>query len=92
MPRRSTSLSPDRLREFARAGAEAAIKELRAQITAIEQAFPEFGRPGARRASKAAPVQQRRRRRGMSAAQRRAVSLRMKKYWAIRRKAKGKAK
>ena len=31
----------------------------------------------------------RRRRRGMSAAQRKAVSIRMRKYWAERRKAKG---
>jgi hypothetical protein len=41
-------------------------------------------RKGARKALSGTPV--RRRRRGMSAAQRKAVSARMKKYWAERRK------
>ncbi len=92
MPRRANSLSPDRLRQFARAGAEAAIQELRAQISAIEQAFPDLARPGARRTSNNIAPVRRRRRRGMSAAQRKSVSLRMKKYWAARRKAKGNQK
>ena len=90
MPRQSSNLSPQRLREFARAGAEATVRDLRAQIAAIQQTFPELRRSGGaiRQANGAAQdAQPQRRRRGMSAAARRAVSLRMKKYWAARRKA-----
>ena len=50
MPRTSTSrLSPEKLRELARAGAAAALKELRADIIAIERTFPELALPQRRR-------------------------------------------
>jgi hypothetical protein len=40
MPESTGKLSPERLRELARAGAAAAVKELRAEIIAIERTFP----------------------------------------------------
>jgi hypothetical protein len=92
MPRPATGLSADKLKELARTGAEHALKQLRAEIIAIERAFPELslgrGRRGIRRAFKEAG----RRTRTMSGAARKAVSIRMKRYWAERRKAKAKVK
>ena len=35
-------LNPEKLRELARAGAEAVLKQLRAEIIAIERTFPEL--------------------------------------------------
>jgi hypothetical protein len=71
--------------------------ELKAELATLVKHFPHLDAAGqrARRridtsAEPAATIDRpRRRRRGMSAAARRAVSLRMKKYWAARRKAKG---
>jgi len=89
MARPSTKLSMARLRELARSGAEAALQRLRAEIVAIERTFPELASPrGRRRLGKNVGKQTRR----MSATARKAVSQRMKKYWAERRKAKGKGK
>ena len=95
------NLNAEQLRRLARLGAMARLDQLRAEETAIRAEFPElFGR-GIRRADGAggragasAPVERagktrRRRRRAMSAAGRKAVSERMRKYWAERRKAKG---
>jgi hypothetical protein len=76
-------LSRELLRRFARAGAQARLEELRAEEAAIHRAFP--GLSAKPRAANAG-----RRRGRMSAAARKAVSERMKKYWAERRKAKGK--
>lgn len=92
MPRTSTQLSAERLRELARAGAELTLKRLRAEVAAIERAFPELALPLRRRAVRKAVKQAATRTRRMSAAARKAVSLRMKRYWAERRKAEGKAK
>lgn len=81
------------LRMFARLGAKARLEELRQEEAAIRRAFPDlFTRGGGARAA-AAPASggARRRRSRMSAAARKAVSERMRKYWAERRKAKGKA-
>jgi hypothetical protein len=82
-------LTTERLRELARTGAETALKRLRAEITAIERTFPELasGRRRRRVARRAA-----KRTRNMSAAARKAVSARMKRYWAERRKAQAKVK
>jgi hypothetical protein len=82
----------DRLREWARAGAEAALKQLRAEIIAIERTFPELALAGKRRAVRRSITKAERRGRQMSAAARKAVSTRMKKYWAERRKAKARVK
>ena len=91
------------MERLARLGAMRRIEEIRQEEAAIRAAFPELFRPGRKRATPAsapataatssagAPVKRRRRRRRqpeMSAAARKAVSIRMKKYWAERRKAK----
>ena len=85
-------LSAERLRELARAGAEQAVKQLRAEIIAIERTFPELKLPQARRALRKSVGQVTRRTRRMSVAARKAVSARMKRYWAERRKARAKVK
>ena len=72
-------LSKDQLKRLAALGAQARLEELRLEEAAIRQAFPELGRK-----SVGAPAK----RSHMSPAARRAVSERMKKYWAERRKAK----
>jgi hypothetical protein len=85
-------LSPERLRHFARAGAEQAVKQLRAEIIAIERTFPELKLPQARQAVRRSVTEATRRTRRMSAAARKKVSERMKRYWAERRKARAKVK
>ena len=68
-------LSASQLKELARHGAAARIKELETEIASIRSAFPE--------------THGRTRKRGhISAAARKAVSIRMKKYWAAKRAAK----
>ena len=89
MPRMA-GLTADKLRELARAGAEAALKQLRAEIIAIERTFPELALPRRRRALGRSLKQAQNRTRRLSAAARKAVSERMKKYWAERRKARAK--
>lgn len=88
------NLNTEELRRLARLGAIARLEQLRHEEAAIRSEFPElFGRGrrgGTRGAGKAAERTGRRRgRRRMSAAARKAVSDRMRKYWADRRKAKG---
>ena len=92
MPKGSGGLSAERLRELARAGAETMLKQLRAEIIAIERTFPELALSQTRRAVRQAFTSARQRVRTMNTAQRKAVSERMKKYWAERRKAKAKVK
>ena len=91
------------LREYARRGAETRLSELNDEMDAITRAFPELrrgqtlrGKNGVRSGARgtAAGVQGAtsssggRRRWKMSAAQKKAVSERMRRYWAHRRKAK----
>jgi hypothetical protein len=89
-------LSRNELQRLARLGAKARLEELSQEESAIRQAFPDLFRARGRQGAVAAVNMdgngrgRRRRRRGMSAAARKAVSERMKKYWANRRKAKGK--
>jgi hypothetical protein len=83
-------LSVDRLRELARESAEKLLSQLRAEIIAIERTFPELALPLGRRAVRRSLATARKRTREMSAEARRAVSQRMKKYWAERRKARAK--
>jgi hypothetical protein len=87
LAKRQSRVSGQRLREWARAGAEAALKQLRAEITAIERTFPELALPRRRGAVGRSVRKARKRARRMSAAARKAVSARMTKYWAERRKA-----
>ena len=92
MPRSSIRLTTDRLRALARNGADITLKRLRAEIIAIERAFPSWPylRVGERfgRTLRSATTCTRK----MSAAARKAVSVRMKRYWAERRKAQAKVK
>src|SRR5262245_53128050 len=82
----------DQLLKLAGAGAETMVKQLRAEIVAIERTFPELALAPQRRAVRRAIATAETKTRRMSAAARRAVSARMKKYWAERRKAKAKAR
>jgi hypothetical protein len=81
------------LRAYARSGAEARVAELKAELREIFRMFPdlETGRRGGqpRDAQSASPAPAKRRRRTMTPEQRNAVSVRMAKYWAQRRAAKG---
>ena len=93
MPKTSgNELGPAKLRELAREGAEVALKRLRAEIIAIERTFPELALPRRRHAARQAVKNVTTRTRRMSAAARKAVSQRMKRYWAERRKAQAKVK
>jgi hypothetical protein len=92
MPRPTEGLTAGKLRELARAGAELALRQLRAEIIAIERTFPELALAKRRRALRTSLNEASRRTRRMSAAARKAVSARMKRYWAERRKARAKVK
>jgi hypothetical protein len=90
--RGSRGLSPERVRQLAREGAETLLKQLRAEIIAIERTFPELALGQKRKAARKALKRASARMRQMTEEQRKAVSARMKKYWAERRKAKAKVK
>jgi hypothetical protein len=92
MPKGARGLGADRIRELARDGAESLLNNLRAEIIAIERTFPELALPAKRRAVRQTVQSARAKGRTMSAAARKAVSERMKKYWAERKKAKQKLK
>jgi hypothetical protein len=64
------------------------VTELNAELAAIFRVFPEL-RSEAAKGPAAAPVARKRKRRGMTAAQKAEVSKRMKKYWAAKRAKKG---
>jgi hypothetical protein len=78
--------------ELAKRGAEHRYEELKAEVALLVRQFPHLhGRSAHRLGSPADTVKariRRRRRRKMSEAARKALSLRMTKYWAARRKAK----
>jgi hypothetical protein len=98
------SLNQEQLRRLARLGAMSRLEQLRAEEAGIRAEFPELfggtgrgrgrGRGQAAAAEEAAPTAAGRRRGGsrkrrpMSAAEKKAVSERMRKYWADRRKQK----
>ncbi len=94
-------LNAEVLRRLAKLGAQARLEQIEMERQAIVAAFPDLAAPRRGRAASArtqapkaeAPVaaKRRRRRSKMTPAQRREVSERMTKYWAERRKAKGKA-
>jgi hypothetical protein len=91
------NLNREQLRRLTRLGAIARLAELREEEASIRAEFPDlFGRvqraTGTSPASGPAAGTRKRRRRSMTAAARKAVSERMQKYWAERRKTKvGKA-
>ena len=86
------------LHQYARIGAAAHIKELRAQIAEIQRAFPGLDgdapssrrRPGrpAKATADIAPAAAPRKKRTLSAAARKAISDAQKKRWAKVKKAK----
>ena len=88
----AAELTRDEIRRLARLGAARRLEELRREEAALRAAFPglggEIGRGRRTVQSANGATARRRRRRKMSAAQKRAVSERMKKYWAERRKAR----
>ena len=85
------NLNTEQLRRLARLGAIARLEQLKQEEAAIRAEFPElFGRGRRGAAAEAPSAGGGRRRRKMSAAARKAVSARMRKYWAERRKSKGK--
>lgn len=85
------TLNTEQLRRLARLGAIARLEQLKQEEAAIRAEFPElFGRGRRSAVADSAKAGGRRRRRKMSAAGRKAVSERMRKYWAERRKSKGK--
>lgn len=92
MARGTKGLSAERLRELARNGAEALLRQLRAEIIAIERTFPELGIPKGRRAVRRSLQTARKRGREVSQAARKEISKRMKRYWNERRKARAKVK
>ena len=87
------NLNPEQLRRLTRLGAVARLEQIRAEEAAIRAEFPElFGRGRRDDVTAALPANggaaTRRRRPKMSAQARKAVSERMRKYWAERRKGK----
>lgn len=83
------------IQELARVGAAARLKEIAGEMEAIRRAFPDIQKTGktpllrvkAPKAGGRVPKKARKRS-PWSAAARRAVSLRMKKYWAAKRRKK----
>jgi hypothetical protein len=87
---------PSHILELARTGAEHRYQELKAEVAALIKNFPHLHegkasvrksasfKPGKELASERTSV---RKRSGWSAAAKKAVSLRMKQYWAARRAA-----
>ena len=93
MPRPAANgLSAMRMKDLARKGAAQLLQEMRADMIAIERTFPELALPQTRRRARVAVAQATRRAKRMSAAARKAVSERMTKYWAERRKAKARVR
>src|SRR4029453_5862939 len=85
LPSEDTLPSID-MKAYARRGAEARIAELTAELNEIYKAFPDLRRGTGRSATATTGAGGRRRKRkSMSAAQKAAVSKRMKAYWAARR-------
>ena len=90
-----TGLSPSEIKRYALVGAQARLEELRREQTELLRAFPDLASGRAvtsnvTRSTLAPPNGKRARRQvyNMSAAARKEVSVRMKRYWAQRRKEK----
>jgi hypothetical protein len=90
-------LTAAEMHRLARLGAAAKLAQLEREIDALKRAFPGLkaqpapvpaaAADGAARPEPALPVPPRSRRAPMNAAERKAVSERMKRYWDARRKA-----
>ena len=77
------------LKAYARQGAAARVAELNEELVAIYRAFPELRRDAKASGGGVVGNARKRKRRGMTAAQKAEVSKRMKKYWAARKAKKG---
>jgi hypothetical protein len=92
----ANTLSRVEVKRLALIGAQSRLDDLNAEIASIVRAFPELSRGGRAKAAATAVGNDtprkgrggRKRNWNMSDAQKRAVSERMKKYWAGRRKEK----
>jgi hypothetical protein len=87
-------LNRDELKRLARLGAVARLAELKQEEAAIRAAFPDLFRGRRRGRVAAAATKDRehpRRKYRMSSAAKKAVSERMTRYWAARRREKAKA-
>ncbi|MGC4084877.1 MAG: hypothetical protein QM736_22880 [Vicinamibacterales bacterium] len=84
------AISREELLRLARSGAANRVQELQEELESIFKTFPDLRTAGSRRGTRTAPKAAKapNSRRAWSAADRRAVSERMKKYWAARRNAK----
>lgn len=83
---------PSHILELAKRGAEHRYQELKAEIESLVKLFPHLrsrlGGPLSTPVETVKRALRRRRRRKMTAAARKALSDRMKKFWAAKRKAK----
>ena len=73
------------LREFALVGARARFAALQAEFASLVATFPELAKARGTTVAAAAPGRKRGRKKPMTAAEKKAVSDRMRKYWAERR-------
>lgn len=73
---------PTDIKALARIGAQTRIAELHQELNAIYNAFPDLKKARTAHVRRTAAP---RKKRKMSAAQKEAVSARMKKYWATRK-------
>ena len=85
-----SALSREQLTQLAKLGASVRVAEIKRERASLN-AMMNGGASGSLQMQTISrePVRRRRRRPTWTAAQRKAVSARMKKYWAKRRKAKG---
>jgi hypothetical protein len=90
MPPAKKGLNISQLKELATDAAARTLGQLRAEVIAIERTFPELALPKSRRAVRRSLKSVRKRGGEMSAAAKKALSARMRKYWAERRKAQAK--
>ena len=82
-------IAESELRSFALVGARARLGALQAEVASLLATFPELrGGQSAASAAGAGPRKKPGRKRPMSAAEKKAVSERMRKYWADRRAGK----
>ena len=77
-------MTNDQMHELARVGARARLQAIESERSAILQVFPNLASRSTSASGNSAPLPAGRKRGGMSPARRKAVSQRMKAYWAKR--------
>ena len=89
-----SKLSHDELLRLARLGAEARLVQIQREMKSLLKAFPALVAPAPRAPRPAevpAKAKRKRGRKAVSAAERKAISKRMKAYWANKKAAEAKA-